>query len=106
MSFHARLRELREAANLTQDGLAERAGLSRAGIAQLESGRRKPALETAQKLATALGVGVEAFAVPPGKESFRGPGRPRKTPTEGPTGELSPAAEPKKRTPVKRKGKK
>ena len=38
--FAGRLRELREQAGVTQQQLAERAGLTREGIAQLEVGRR------------------------------------------------------------------
>ena len=78
MSFQARLKELREAANFTQDELAERAGMSRAGIAQLEIGRRRPAWETLQKLATALGVSIEAFAKDAGPEKKPRRGRPKK----------------------------
>lgn len=73
--FGARLRELREAAGYTQGGLAERAGLSQNGIAQFEIGRRKPSWETVLVLAEALGVGVEAFVVPPASTEKRRPGR-------------------------------
>jgi len=79
MAFHARLKELREAAGLTQGTLAELAGLSKGGVANLEQGIRKPSLETAQKLATALGVSCEAFNEPTTTvQEPRGPGRPRK----------------------------
>ncbi len=81
MAFHGRLRELREAAGLTQGELAERAGLSIAGVTQLEQGRRKPAWETVQKLAIALGVGIEAFNEPAESDEKRERGRPRKPPT-------------------------
>src|SRR6516225_2162873 len=51
------LRRYRQAAGLTQEELAERAGLSRRGIADLESGaRRRPRRDTVALLATALGV--------------------------------------------------
>jgi predicted ATPase/class 3 adenylate cyclase len=51
------LRRYRVAAGLTQEELAERAGLSRRGIADLESGaRRRPRRDTVALLATALGV--------------------------------------------------
>ena len=62
MSFGARLKELREVASLSQEELATRAEMSRGGIAQIETGRRKPGWETLQKLAKALGVSIEAFA--------------------------------------------
>ena len=77
MSFQARLKELREASKLSQGELAERANMSRGGIAQLETGRRKPGWETLQKLATALGVSIDAFAEEAASEEKKGPGRPK-----------------------------
>jgi transcriptional regulator with XRE-family HTH domain len=59
--FGARLRELREAAGLTQLGLAQKAGLHREAVGQLERGTRHPAWETVLALAEALGVSVAAF---------------------------------------------
>ncbi|OAI51859.1 hypothetical protein AYO44_16870 [Planctomycetaceae bacterium SCGC AG-212-F19] len=64
-AFAARLRELREAAGLTQAQLAERAGLHIHGLTKLEHGDRKPAWETVQALGAALGVSCEAFNEPP-----------------------------------------
>ena len=70
-SFGARLRQLREAAGLTQEQLAERAGLSANAIGALERGeRRRPYQHTIQALAEALGLSAEegaalAEAVPP-----------------------------------------
>jgi predicted ATPase/transcriptional regulator with XRE-family HTH domain len=53
--FAALLRTYRTAAGLSQDELAERAGLSRRGISDLERGtRRKPYPETIRRLADAL----------------------------------------------------
>jgi transcriptional regulator with XRE-family HTH domain len=87
MAFQARLRELREAAALTQSDLAERAGLSIGGVTQLEQGRRKPAWETVEKLAAALGVGVEAFSAPAtGSAPAPKRGRPRKPVAGAPDG--------------------
>lgn len=63
--FGDRLRELREAANLTQQSLGEKAGLTRDGVAQLENGRRKPSWETVLALSEALGISCEAFAQEP-----------------------------------------
>src|SRR6516164_9225280 len=55
--FGELLRRARQAAGLTQEELAERAGLSRRGIADLESGARKtPRKDTVALLAAALGV--------------------------------------------------
>ena len=87
MAFHARLRELRESVKLTQMDLANRSGVPKASIANLEQGRRKPSLETAQKLATALGVSCEAFNEPAGSDEPAPRGRPRKTPTNSSAGE-------------------
>src|SRR5262245_55522711 len=59
--FGIRLRGLRKAAGLTQQELANRAGLTREGIAQLETGRRSPAWATVEALCRALQVGPDAF---------------------------------------------
>jgi transcriptional regulator with XRE-family HTH domain len=63
--FAARLKELRENAGLTQGQLAEKAGLSKGGIANLEQGIREPSWGTVQALAAALGVDCLAFTSPP-----------------------------------------
>src|SRR3712207_4644614 len=56
-SFGERLRRLREAAGLTQEELAERAGLTRDAIGALERGlRRRPYPHTVRALAAALGL--------------------------------------------------
>ncbi len=55
--FGERLRRARQAAGLTQAELAERAGLSRRGINDLERGvRRHPRQDTVALLAQALGL--------------------------------------------------
>ena len=56
MQTSTHLRELRDRASLSQEELAERAGVSRATIADLELGKRKPQPKTRRKLAEALGV--------------------------------------------------
>ena len=59
-SFGSRLRRLREAAGLTQEELAERAGLSPMAIGMLERGqRRRPYPYTVQALGAALGLSEE-----------------------------------------------
>src|SRR5207302_8215707 len=56
-AFGANLRRLRAAAGLTQEELAERAGLTAAGVSALERGhRRRPHPHTVRALARALGV--------------------------------------------------
>jgi transcriptional regulator with XRE-family HTH domain len=99
MAFHARLKELREAAGLTQGELAERADMSKGGIANLEQDRTEPAWGTVQKLAKALGVDCTAFTEPAESEKTRSRGRPRKS--ERATApdtvkEVEPAPKPKK----------
>jgi predicted ATPase/DNA-binding CsgD family transcriptional regulator/transcriptional regulator with XRE-family HTH domain len=61
--FGERLRALREAAGLTQEELAERAGLTAGGEGALERGdRRRPYSHTVRALATALGLSEAAGA--------------------------------------------
>jgi predicted ATPase/DNA-binding XRE family transcriptional regulator len=56
-TFGDLLRRLRSAAALSQEALAERAGLSRSGISDLERGARQvPRLETVRTLADALAL--------------------------------------------------
>jgi transcriptional regulator with XRE-family HTH domain len=53
--FGARLRQLREAAGLTQEELAQKAGLTARGISDLERGaRNRPYPHTVRSLADAL----------------------------------------------------
>ena len=62
-SFGDLLRQLRSAAALSQEDLAERAGLSRHGISDLERGARLvPRLETVRLLADGLGSGQTPIA--------------------------------------------
>jgi predicted ATPase/DNA-binding XRE family transcriptional regulator len=63
VEFGALLRHYRGAAALSQEALAERAGLSRRGIADLERGARSfPYGETVRRLADALGLDPAARA--------------------------------------------
>jgi predicted ATPase/DNA-binding XRE family transcriptional regulator len=62
-SFGALLRHYREAAGLTQEELAERAGLTPSGIGALERGeRQRPYPHTVEALATALRLPAEGKA--------------------------------------------
>jgi transcriptional regulator with XRE-family HTH domain len=81
--FPARLRELRGQAGLTQDQLAERAGVKRDAVARWERGAREPSWSNVVALADALGVSTELFRQEPGPAPQPHPGRPRK-PTAGP----------------------
>jgi excisionase family DNA binding protein len=56
-----RLRQLREAADLTQLELAARSGLTHEAISNLERGRRAPLATTVRARAQALGVDPTAF---------------------------------------------
>ena len=88
--FKDRLREIRAAKGWTQAELAERAGMTREGVAQLETGRREPAWASVVALAAALGVRCDEFLQPPGPSptpAARPRGRPRKA---GPPEPLEP----------------
>ncbi len=61
-TFAARLFRLRIEAGLTVPELARAAGLPRVTVYQLERGKRKPLLETAERLARALGKTIAVFA--------------------------------------------
>lgn len=55
----ARIRELRAGRGLTQLRLAERSGISRPSVANVEAGRQNVSLRQLCALALALDVGVE-----------------------------------------------
>src|SRR5436305_4391258 len=84
-TFGALLRRYRRAASLSQEALAERAGLSMAAISALERGRRTPRPETVQMLAAALALTPQqrasliAMAQPP-DAAAAGTGRPMPAP--------------------------
>lgn len=54
--FGAKVKELREAAGLTQVALAKKAGVQQGQLSEIEIGKRIPRLDTIKKLARALGV--------------------------------------------------
>lgn len=77
--FPARLAELRQRAGLSLAALSVLSGVSVTQISVLERGQGVPTLETALRLAGALGVGVEGLLEPPsGPVERAGAGRPRK----------------------------
>lgn len=55
------IRFLREEKGLTQEELARMAGVERDQLSRYETGRRKPSVERAIRLAKALQVSVEIF---------------------------------------------
>ncbi|MCA6305263.1 MAG: helix-turn-helix transcriptional regulator [Phenylobacterium sp.] len=75
-----RIRELREAAGLSQQQLADRAGTSQPQVDRLEKGERKLTADWMRRLSEALGVPMGAIltehAVPAGALSPRAPGPP------------------------------
>lgn len=52
--FSCSLKELRQERGLSQESLSSMAGLDRTYISMLERGKRKPSLETIEKIAKAL----------------------------------------------------
>ena len=54
-----RLKALREQRGMTQEQLAERAGISRGYLARLETARQDPRLSTLERLAKALRVNID-----------------------------------------------
>lgn len=54
-----KIRSARISANMTQAELAEKLGVAYQNIGQIESGKRKPKLETIVKIAYAIGCRVE-----------------------------------------------
>src|SRR5579883_217620 len=78
------LKRFRAAAGLTQEALAERAGLSPRGISDLERGRRtKPYYDTVRLLADALGLSAEERTILLSAARADAPARPSKSPSDG-----------------------
>jgi DNA-binding XRE family transcriptional regulator len=61
MTFAVKLKQLREAARLSQAQLAQRAGLHPQCVAKLEQGHREPSLATARALSRALQLSLAEF---------------------------------------------
>jgi transcriptional regulator with XRE-family HTH domain len=81
-AFPHKLRQLREAAGITQKELADRVSISVRQISRLETGAQIATWPTVLALCKALGVSCSAFETaddsPAAEEAPRGPGRPRK----------------------------
>src|SRR5687768_5761364 len=56
-----RLRELREARNISMRALASKSGLSANALSMIERGRASPSVSTLYKLADALGISITSF---------------------------------------------
>jgi transcriptional regulator with XRE-family HTH domain len=68
----ARLKQLREAAGLTQVSLAQAAGVSLRSFQQWEQGKRTPLFDAVVKIADALGCSLDVLAGRKGKAGQRG----------------------------------
>jgi transcriptional regulator with XRE-family HTH domain len=64
-TFGQRLKRLRESAGLSQQQLATAAGLTQKAISFYETDKRSPDFVVVERLASALGVAIQAFAAPP-----------------------------------------
>jgi transcriptional regulator with XRE-family HTH domain len=62
MLYKDRLRELRDAAGLTQEGLAKAADIPIGSVRNYEQGHRLPSVASFMRLAKALGTTCETFA--------------------------------------------
>ncbi len=62
-AFGLRLRELRKSKKLTQEGLAEKAGLHWKFISLIETGKTDVTLTTISRLAGALGMDIPGFFI-------------------------------------------
>jgi transcriptional regulator with XRE-family HTH domain len=63
------LRRRREAAGLSQEGLAEEAGLHRNSVGLMERGQRMPTILVVQQLAEALGTTMSGLLAEVEQES-------------------------------------
>jgi transcriptional regulator with XRE-family HTH domain len=63
-----RIRELRHRRGLSQEALADAAGLDRTYISSCERGKRNVSLLTLYRIAAALDVEPSALLVPPGQD--------------------------------------
>lgn len=59
LAFASNLRREREARNISQEALADRAGLHRTYVSSVERGERNISIDNMHRLAVALGVPVE-----------------------------------------------
>lgn len=85
MSFAETLARLRDAANLTQVELAQKANVPIDTLRRWEQGRHLPRIDDAYRLAKALGVGIEKVIIgrdmeeaPPPSRRAHEPKKPRK----------------------------
>jgi len=65
--FGSVLRERREAAGISQEQLADRAGLHRTYVSLIERGKRTASIEVLRRVASALGVRMSELIEETGK---------------------------------------
>jgi transcriptional regulator with XRE-family HTH domain len=58
-SVGERIKEIREAKNWTQDQLAEKSGLSKGFLSDIENNKRNPSSESVLQIANALGASID-----------------------------------------------
>ena len=80
MRFAELLKELREKAGLTQQQLADRAGLPVTSLRNHEQGQRSPSWAAVVKLAKALGVTADTFSACDEVSEPEKPAAPKKKP--------------------------
>ena len=81
-----RLKDVRQRKALTQQQLAERAGVNRVTIARIEGGKDEPFPTTVRKVADALGVEPEELLEPVAEKTANGPST---TPVNGAATDLA-----------------
>ena len=83
-NFGRRVRDLRRAAGMTQEDLAERCGLFRTYMSRIETGKANPTLTMIHALAASLGVPVTALFGEVAEEAVR-----KRSPTRPARGRVS-----------------
>lgn len=78
MLFGDRLKELREAKGMSQEGLARAAGISTSAVSKLEQKIVDPNWTTVQALARALGVSCQSFEISDAEAEAPAPKRKRR----------------------------
>ncbi|WP_285269212.1 helix-turn-helix domain-containing protein [Kaistella rhinocerotis] len=61
LRFAAKVKELRAASGMSQEVLANAAGLDRTYLQSIEKGKRNVSLETVEKLAMAFNIEIKDF---------------------------------------------
>lgn len=57
-SLAKRIAELRKGKHMSQEALAEEAGIDRVALANIETGKRRPTVTTVYRISRALGVHI------------------------------------------------